>query len=461
MAMIETSKSAAHYALLSDGSAVLIAGWLAWWLRFARPDMPESYLVAVVLGVLLTLVLLPVLGAYRGSIWAEPLGGLLRVLPGLMAVFMGLVLLAAMTKTTGDFSRLWTGYWFGLALALMAAWRACFGLCLGRRRERQRSRILIVGCGELAVDTAARLVEMTGRARTVVGFVSLDNETAETLPAPLLGQLVDLEALLADPLLGINEIWLAGGDIPVGQRERVIDELQLASLPVRYVPDLTLLNLISHQPRRIAGLTVIELNGTPLDGPDAWVKAALDRVLAALLLIALSPLLLMVAMLIRLDSPGPVLFRQPRHGSDGKVFDVLKFRSMCHSSQTSGFQATRADARVTRVGRIIRRTSIDELPQLINVLRGDMSLVGPRPHPVALNQEYARRIESFMQRHRVKPGITGWAQVNGYRGETDTLEKMQKRLEHDLFYIEHWTLWLDLKILFRTAFHGWCGENAY
>jgi putative colanic acid biosynthesis UDP-glucose lipid carrier transferase len=161
-----------------------------------------------------------------------------------------------------------------------------------------------------------------------------------------------------------------------------------------------------------------------------------------------------------MDSPGPVLFRQPRHGSDGQVFDVLKFRTMRVTEADAPRQARRDDPRVTRPGRFLRRTSLDELPQLVNVLAGDMSLVGPRPHPVALNHEFAGRIHAFMQRHRVKPGITGWAQVHGYRGETDTLEKMQKRFEYDLYYIEHWSLGLDLKILLRTL-TALRGENAY
>jgi putative colanic acid biosynthesis UDP-glucose lipid carrier transferase len=259
----------------------------------------------------------------------------------------------------------------------------------------------------------------------------------------------------------VSELWLVPGEIDVRLRERIIAALQRISLPVRYVPDLTLLNLIGQRPRRLAGMSVIELNATPLDGPDALVKAALDRVAAALLLLLLSPLLVAVALTIRLDSPGPVLFRQPRHGHDGRVFDVLKFRTMRVTERAPARQATREDPRITRIGRALRRTSIDELPQLINVLRGEMSLVGPRPHPVALNDAYADRLHAFMQRHRVKPGMTGWAQVNGYRGETDTLEKMRKRLEHDLYYIENWSLLLDLRILALTLVRAWRDVHAY
>jgi putative colanic acid biosynthesis UDP-glucose lipid carrier transferase len=383
----------------------------------------------------------------------------MRALPALATSFAVLVLLAAGTKTTADFSRLWAGGWFVISLALMASWR--FGL---RRMqgERERPRVLVLGAGTRAREAARRLMDDAGDPRRIAGFVALDGEagTAE-LPAPVLGDLNSLERMLDEAEPRVSELWLVPGEIDVRLRERIIAALQRISLPVRYVPDLTLLNLIGQRPRRLAGMSVIELNATPLDGPDALVKAALDRVAAALLLLLLSPLLVAVALTIRLDSPGPVLFRQPRHGHDGRVFDVLKFRTMRVTERAPARQATREDPRITRIGRALRRTSIDELPQLINVLRGEMSLVGPRPHPVALNDAYADRLHAFMQRHRVKPGMTGWAQVNGYRGETDTLEKMRKRLEHDLYYIENWSLLLDLRILALTLVRAWRDVHAY
>ncbi|MGK7294700.1 MAG: undecaprenyl-phosphate glucose phosphotransferase [Candidatus Wenzhouxiangella sp. M2_3B_020] len=451
----------ARVAVLADAAAVFAAAWIAWWWRFGRWPMADHYVVALVLGVLLALVLLPALGAYRGRRWPSPGIGVLRALPGLAMTFVALVVLAAATKTTTDFSRLWTGGWFLSGLALMAAWRFAAMRWRARRGPRDRERVLVVGAGELAAETARRLIDETGETDLVTGFLAVGDESSAGLPGPVLGGLDDLERVLETAEPRITEIWLATGDIDRPLRERMIGELQVFSLPVRYVPDLTLLNLIGQRPRRIAGLSVIELNATPLDGPDAIVKAALDRVAAALLLLLLSPLLLVVALLIRLDSRGPVLFRQPRHGSDGRVFDVLKFRTMKTAEAPSSRQATRGDPRVTRIGRILRRTSIDELPQLVNVLTGDMSLVGPRPHPVALNHAYAGKIHAFMQRHRVKPGITGWAQIHGFRGETDTLDKMRKRFEHDLYYIENWSLGLDFRILALTALRGWRGENAY
>jgi Undecaprenyl-phosphate glucose phosphotransferase len=213
----------------------------------------------------------------------------------------------------------------------------------------------------------------------------------------------------------------------------------------------------------VAGTPMYSVLNRPLSGWDRVVKRSEDVILSSLLLIFLLPLMLVVAAAIRLDSPGPVLFRQSRFGFRNNLIRIYKFRSMhlacCHDPAAP--QAVRGDPRVTRVGRFIRATSLDELPQLLNVLRGDMSLVGPRPHPVALNERFATIIDNYMARHRVRPGITGWAQVNGLRGETDTIEKMRLRVEHDLYYIENWSLAFDIRILLATLIKGLVGKNAY
>ena len=194
------------------------------------------------------------------------------------------------------------------------------------------------------------------------------------------------------------------------------------------------------------------------------LKRAMDVVLASAGLVMLSPVLLLIALVIKLDSRGPALYRQARHGLDGQVFSLLKFRTLraeaCDAPVGQFRQVTRDDPRVTRVGRLLRWTSLDELPQLVNVLRGEMSIVGPRPHPVALNDHYAARIDGYLERHAVRPGITGWAQVNGLRGETDTLDKMERRLRHDLHYIENWSLALDIRIIARTLRSGFIDRCA-
>ena len=213
----------------------------------------------------------------------------------------------------------------------------------------------------------------------------------------------------------------------------------------------------------VAGIPMLKLSERPLSGWSVFAKGLEDRILGVCLLIAFSPLLIAIALAIKLNSRGPVLFRQKRYGFNNNEFWVLKFRTMraAPASDKNVEQAKRGDPRITTVGRILRRTSLDELPQLVNVVRGEMSLVGPRPHAVAHNEEYATVINEYLSRHRVKPGITGWAQINGFRGETQTLDLMRQRVQHDLYYIENWSVLFDLRILVMTLFVGFVHRNAY
>jgi Undecaprenyl-phosphate glucose phosphotransferase len=245
-----------------------------------------------------------------------------------------------------------------------------------------------------------------------------------------------------------------------------VRKLRSLAVDVRLCPD----HIGFHLPHRgvvhVAGVPLLGVLERPLSGWASVVKAVEDRALAALLLVLVAPLMLLLALAVRLTSPGPALFRQKRLGFNNEVIEVYKFRSMRLDQCDAGTgprlaQATRHDPRITPLGRLLRRTSLDELPQLLNVLRGDMSIVGPRPHAVAHNQQYARLIDEYLARHRVKPGITGWAQVNGLRGETDTLAKMEQRVQHDLFYIENWSLGLDLKIILMTLLVAFTDPNAY
>lgn len=242
--------------------------------------------------------------------------------------------------------------------------------------------------------------------------------------------------LLAARKDSLDEVWIAVGDFSAEHRQYIARILQTSCLAIRYVPDSTMLTML---------------------------KPVFDKGFASLALLLLSPLICLIALAIKFDSKGSVFFRQDRHGWDGKIIQVLKFRTMLQSDSAvnADQQAVKNDARVTSLGRWLRRSSLDELPQLYNVLRGNMSGVGPRPHPVSLNESSTHKIDAFMQRHRVKPGITGWAQVDGLCGETDTLDKMQTRVEYDLYYIENWSFWLDVKIILQTMVAGWIGKNAY
>jgi undecaprenyl-phosphate galactose phosphotransferase/putative colanic acid biosynthesis UDP-glucose lipid carrier transferase len=244
------------------------------------------------------------------------------------------------------------------------------------------------------------------------------------------------------------------------QLATVRHHLRLSPLPVRLLPDRTVSSLLNLS----GGINThfaIELQRYPLTIAERAIKRLFDIVASAILLIALSPLLLITALTIKLDSSGPVIFRQKRNGFNGSPFLIFKFRSM--SVQEDGAtirQAQKHDSRVTRVGRVLRQTSIDELPQLMNVLMGDMSLIGPRPHALAHDSEYGQAIAAYAFRQHVKPGITGWAQVNGFRGETASIGRMEQRVEHDLWYINNWSFWLDLRIILRSCF-VLLGPNAY
>ena len=243
------------------------------------------------------------------------------------------------------------------------------------------------------------------------------------------------------------------------EHSRLIDSitkmLSVLPIPIYLLPDENVAHYLGHRAINVGTTWAAEIQRAPLTGTEQFVKRCFDVVGAASLLLLLSPLMLLTALLIKLDSHGPALFFQTRNGFNGRAFRIVKFRTM-HVLEDGNVirQVTRSDPRVTRLGRWLRRTNIDELPQLFNVLYGDMSLVGPRPHAAAHNSEYEKLIADYAFRHHVKPGITGWAQVNGYRGETPTTDLMSKRVELDRWYISNWSMWLDIAILFRTLILG-------
>ena len=252
-----------------------------------------------------------------------------------------------------------------------------------------------------------------------------------------------------------KDIQLIYLSLPMASQPRilqVLDELKDTTASIFFVPDMFVTDLIQGRTGSVCGMPVISVCETPFTGSNGLVKRLSDIVLSVLILLLISPILLVVAAAVKLGSPGPVIFRQRRYGLDGKQIVVYKFRSMTVTEDGASVQqATKNDSRITPLGAILRKTSIDELPQFINVLQGRMSIVGPRPHAVAHNEMYRKLIKGYMVRHKVKPGITGWAQVNGFRGETETLDKMQGRIDHDLDYLRNWSLWLDLYIIFKTV----------
>lgn len=330
------------------------------------------------------------------------------------------------------------------------------------RLQGQVQRAIIVGMNEQGVALASRVGQTPYSRIEFYGF--FDDRDLERLDASsdfrMLGRIAEMPRFVRGK--NIQLIYLS---LPMASQPRILqilDELKDSTASIFFVPDMFITDLIQGHTGSVCGIPVISVCETPFKGMDGLVKRASDIVLSLLILMFVSPLLVLAALAVRLSSPGPVIFRQRRYGLDGKEIIVYKFRSMVVVEDGAVVvQAKKGDNRITRVGAFLRKTSLDELPQFINVLQGRMSIVGPRPHAVAHNEMYRKLIKGYMVRHKVKPGITGWAQVNGYRGETDTLDKMQGRIDHDLDYLRNWSLRLDIKIIFRTVWLVINDQRAY
>ncbi|MFO1037227.1 MAG: undecaprenyl-phosphate glucose phosphotransferase [Geminicoccaceae bacterium] len=443
---------------------VVLAGLVATLWRFGAEGLPDLLLAVFAVGVLLAAYAFPMTGLYSFERYASLAYQVPRLLGAwALAVGADLVLFYAV-KNAEAVSRLWVGSWFVAGSVLLVLWRIAVKLqVLDAQRAGLLTRnLLVIGHRDLLADCTARLDD-GGTAHRTVATLALDAPRS-VAGVELLRDAPAFTAFVRER--GIDHVVLA---IPWSEPELIEDVLRrLRHLPIEVsiYPEALGAGIPVLGVSRIGDAPLVRLMEKPIDGVQSLAKAVEDRVLALLLLILLSPVMAVVALLVRLDSPGPVLYAQFRHGFNRRPIRVLKFRTMyaaaCDAPDALRVaQATRHDPRVTRIGRILRRTSLDELPQLLNVLRGEMSLVGPRPHAVAHDDHYGSLIDGYLSRHRVKPGITGWAQVNGYRGETRTLEQMRRRIELDLHYIENWSVWLDLRILVRTAFVGFVGERAY
>jgi putative colanic acid biosysnthesis UDP-glucose lipid carrier transferase len=336
-----------------------------------------------------------------------------------------------------------------------------FLLSAGARRARAR-RAVIVGVTAVGLRLEDSIRRNPLLRTEVVGYIedcSLERVGAEYADR-VLGSCDDLAAVVV-----ARDIQIVYITLPMSRDPRVLmilDVLRDSTCSIYFVPDLFTFNLIQSRFDLVDGLPLVAVCESPFYGIRGIAKRLCDIAVAGLALLLISPLLVITAVAIRLESPGPSIFRQKRYGLDGKEITVYKFRSMTvtEDGRSSHVAAARGDRRITPLGAFIRKTSIDELPQLFNVLEGSMSIVGPRPHPIAMNEQYRRLIPSYMVRHKVKPGITGWAQVNGYRGGDD-LESMRKRIEFDLEYLRHWSLWLDLSILLKTTTLVWNDKQAY
>ena len=455
-----------HVVAAADVVAVLVAGIAALHWDAASIDWRLAGLV-VLLGTVLAVNFLHLAGAYRFNVFSRIESGVGRVLLGWLCTFGVLFLATRLFDPVTEADGPWAAAWFSGAFALMGLGR----FVLWRRMQawtragRLGEVVAIVGAGPVA----QRLLRSLAARPSPLRVLGVYDDQAAQLPRscmgyPIRGTVDDLVAEARQQ--HIDTVLVA---LPLNDDRRLVEALnRLCQLPVnvRLCPDAFGLRLGQVRASHMAGHTFLNVVDRPLSGWPSIAKQIEDRVLGAAILTMISPLMLAIAIMIKLDSPGPVFFRQKRYGFNNQLIEVFKFRTMyTHMTDHNAAQLTRRnDPRITRLGAFLRRTSLDELPQFINVVRGEMSIVGPRPHALSAKAGallYQDAVKYYDARHRVKPGITGWAQINGWRGETDTVEQIRKRVEHDLYYIEHWSILLDLKIIVRTILGGFTGTHAF
>ena len=353
-------------------------------------------------------------------------------------------------------------YWFVSVLVCLSVYRVILRFILRALRSQgiNTRSVVIAGAGTLGQQLANNIVAHSSFGLVFGGYYDDTKPSKELVAAQTIG---NLEQLVADCKEGgVDRVYIVLPPQAYERRKWLVKELADSTASVYIVPDVFTYQLLHSRSDVIMGIPTISIYDSPLDGSNAIIKRIEDIVLSTIILILISPVLIGLALAVKFTSKGPVFFKQNRYGIDGKPIKVWKFRSMnVMEDGAKVTQATKNDSRFTPIGQFIRKTSLDELPQFINVLQGQMSIVGPRPHAVAHNEEYRKLVDGYMLRHKVKPGITGWAQINGWRGETDTLDKMEKRIEFDLEYIRNWSLFFDLKIVFLTIFKGFINKNAY
>ena len=447
-----------------DIAMLIGAAWVShyFWLRQFVID--QDYRIVVSLGILAAIIFFEIGQVYRPWSSDAMRGEVARIVRAWVSAIVTVISIVALVRLHFWFgsSYRWIVTWWVLGLLFVLAARSLLSYTMKWLRSRgwSQGRIVLVGLNQMAVAVSRQLSHSSWAGLQVVGYV--DDQTSKQraigdLSLPRLGNLDDLTAIVTQQ--AIDEVWIAfPGEELLAERA----QYQLRHLPVsiRLVIDCfdfkqsKFLSL-----NTVAGIPTLDFSVSPLHGVNRYIKEIEDRLLAFILLILISPLLLLIAIGVKLSSPGPVFYRQERVGWNNRSFTMMKFRSMPVDAEakTGAVWAKPGEKRATRFGGFLRKTSLDELPQLFNVLMGDMSLVGPRPERPDFVEVFKDQVPNYMKKHMVKAGITGWAQVNGWRGDTD----LNRRIEHDLYYIQHWSVWFDLEIALRTVLTGFINKNAY
>ncbi|WP_133717841.1 undecaprenyl-phosphate glucose phosphotransferase [Methylocaldum gracile] len=448
-----------------DIAMLLAAAWVAFYFWHQKPVIDQDHRVVIALGILGAIIFFEIGQIYRPWRNDAMRGELVRILRAWLFTLISVVSIVALVRLhvwLGSSYR-WIATWGVLGFLFVVLSRAVLSRVLRVLRARgwQQGRIVMVGLNEMAIAASRQLNESPWAGLQVIGYVD-DRANPRGLAAdvslPRLGGLKDLASLVTRE--AIDEVWVAFPFKGESRAEQVLHELRHLPVSIRLVIDCfafkmsKFLNL-----NEVAGIPTLDISVSPLHGINRYIKEIEDRLLALILLILVSPVMLLIAVGVKLSSPGPVFYRQERVGWNNRSFVMLKFRSMPVNaeSKTGPVWAKPGENRATPFGAFLRKSSLDELPQLINVLKGDMSLVGPRPERPDFVEVFKDQVPNYMKKHMVKAGITGWAQVNGWRGDTD----LNKRIEHDLYYIQNWSVWFDLEIAMRTVVSGFVNKNAY
>lgn len=451
-------------ARVLDAVLIVAGSLVAAQFRFLTVSGSHFDAAVVTFAIAFSLVLFPAFGVYeswRGRSMLRLIGKI--SLAWLVVQACGIILMFSLHRAD-VISRLWLVYWTAITGGALIASRIATHLALrGVRQAGLNLRsVAVVGYGQHCHHVIRKLEESpaSGFRATAIFDLRPVMDTAQA-GVPTFSDFDKFAAHVRDS--GVQEIWLA---LPLSEEAtilRFVNEFGDELVNIRFIPDVRSVALFDGAMIDLVGAPAINLVASPLPGHAMVQKEIFDRLFAAAALLSLMPLMVMIAIAVKLSSRGPVFFKQYRKGADGRVFKIYKFRSMRVHAEQAGVvtQATKTDKRITPLGRFLRKTSLDELPQFINVLRGEMSVVGPRPHAIEHDNIYQKVVDGYIHRYRIKPGITGWAQVNGFRGETDRLEKMQKRVEYDLYYLRNWSFALDMRIVLATVTKGLMNTNAY
>ncbi|MGC2047298.1 MAG: undecaprenyl-phosphate glucose phosphotransferase [Gallionella sp.] len=443
-----------------DWVGIMLTAWAAHRIYLGSWVMPSSYSIVVGVTVLLAALLFPRFNLYRAWRSASIFDEVRAITIAWVLVLFLLFAFAFSTQKGIQFSRGWIGIWSLLGWLILISGRIVLRVGLRWLRSHgfnQRS-IVVVGSNNLGGEVVRRLMKSPWMGLRVVAFFCTEAPVPglKVHRVPVVEGTEDIAALVARER--IDQVWIAMPFKDEDMVKIILHELRHSTVDIRYVPDLFGFRMMNHAISEVAGLPVIDLSVSPMDGTNRLIKGMEDRLLALLILMLISPLMVFIAIGVKLSSPGSVFYRQERVGWNGKIFMMFKFRSMPENVEGGVVQWGGAkNKQVTPFGAFLRKSSLDELPQLFNVLRGDMSIVGPRPERPMFVEKFKDEIPDYMKKHLVKAGITGWAQVNGWRGDTD----LAKRIEHDLYYIENWSFWFDMRIIILTVFKGFINTNAY